>query len=320
MPREGEHCNFKYAQCLSFTTVLITNPYYCNLAETHYLKIYIVIPAHNEAEFIGKTLQSLVEQSFLPSKIVVVDDQSSDNTAEIVSGFVRRYPFISLVKNFSSEEHVPGSKVINAFHKGYQTLDQEYDILCKFDADLIFPQDYLETIRHHFQADPKIGMAGGFCSVLKNRTWILENLTGSDHLRGALKAYRKACFLSIGKLKPAMGWDTVDELLAQYHGWSVKTDKELLVQHLRPTGASYSPSSRYRQGEAFYRLGYGFVITCIASAKLAYLKKDLSLFKDFLYGYFKAKKEKQPFLVTKQEGRFIRKLRWDKMRKKILGA
>ena len=281
------------------------------------MKIYIVIPAHNEAEFIGKTLQSLVEQSFLPSKIVVVDDQSSDNTAEIVSGFSKKYPFISLVKNSSSEEHLPGSKVINAFNKGYQTLDEKYDIICKFDADLIFPKDYLKTIGQYFETDPKLGMAGGFCSVLKNEKWILENLTDSDHLRGALKAYRKACFLEIGKLKPAMGWDTADELLAQFHGWTLQTDEKLLVQHLKPTGATYNPSSKYRQGEAFYRLRYGLVITCIASAKLAYLKKDLRLFKDYISGYFKAKKEKRPFLVTKQEGRFIRKMRWNKMRKKI---
>lgn len=282
------------------------------------MKIYIVIPAHNEAEFIGKTLQSLVEQSFLPSKIVVVDDQSSDNTSEIVSGFIQKYPFISLVKNSSTEEHLPGSKVINAFNKGYDTLNEDYDIICKFDADLIFPKDYLKTIRQHFEADPKIGMAGGFCSILKNEKWILENLTDKDHLRGAIKAYRKACFLDIGKLKPAMGWDTADELLAQFHGWTVKTDKELLVKHLKPTGTTYNLSSKYRQGESFYRLRYGFLITCIASVKLAYLKNDLRLFKDYLHGYSKAKKEKQPFLVTKEEGRFIRKLRWEKMRKKIL--
>jgi len=282
------------------------------------LKIYIVIPAHNEAEYIGKTLQSLVEQTFLPSKIVVVDDHSSDNTAKIVSEFTQKYPFISLVLNSSSEEHLPGSKVIDAFNKGYNTLDEEYDIICKFDADLIFPKDYLNTILHHFQKDPKVGMAGGFCSIFKNETWILENLTNSDHLRGALKAYRKACFLAIGKLKPAMGWDTADELLSQFHGWSVKTDKDLLVQHLKPTGANYNISSKYRQGEAFYKLRYGFAITTIASAKLAYLKKDMSLLKDFLIGFYKAKKEKQPFLVTKQEGRFIRKLRWNKMSKKIL--
>lgn len=262
----------------------------------------------------------MVEQSFLPSKIVVVDDQSSDNTSEIVSGFIQKHPFISLVKNSSSEAHLPGSKVINAFNKGYQTLDEDYDIICKFDADLLFPPDYLKTITRYFQENAKIGMAGGFCSVLINEKWVLENLTDKDHIRGALKAYRKACFLDIGKLKPAMGWDTADELLAQLHGWTIKTDKKLLVKHLKPTGASYNSSSKYKQGEAFYRLRYGFIITCIASAKLAYLKKDLHLFKDYISGYFKAKKEKRPFLVTKQEGRFIRSLRWDKMRKKILGS
>ena len=62
-------------------------------------------------------------------------------------------------------------------------------------------------------------MVAGFCYIQKNDEWVLENLTSKDHIRGALKAYRKECFFDIGKLKPSMGWDTVDELLAKYHNW-----------------------------------------------------------------------------------------------------
>ena len=49
------------------------------------MKYYIIIPAHNEEQFISLTLQSLVDQTLLPSKIVVVNDSSTDKTKEIAS-------------------------------------------------------------------------------------------------------------------------------------------------------------------------------------------------------------------------------------------
>lgn len=282
------------------------------------MKIYIIIPAYNEAQFIGRTLHSLVNQTFPPHKIVVVDDNSTDNSLAIIKDFTAKYDFIRSVHHTSLDKgNIPGNKVITAFNKGLDTLDNEYDIICKFDADLIFPTNYLEIIAGHFRNDPEVGMAGGFCTIEKNGKWVVENLTGKDHIRGALKAYRKECFLKIGKLKPAMGWDTADELLATYHGFKIKTDSNLLVQHLKPTGSGYHDKSGHKQGEVFYKLRYGAAISLIAAAKLAFLKKDVRLFRDYLRGYYTAKKEKRPFLVTRDEGRFIRKLRWEKMRKKL---
>ena len=217
------------------------------------MNINIVIPAHNEESFIENTLRSLAEQSLKPKKIVVVDDQSTDDTAKKAQLLAEKYPFISVIRTTSSEAHLPGSKVINAFHKGFEKLDEDYDIICKFDADLIFPKYYLETISKKFHDDPKMGMAGGFCYILKNEKWVLESLTDKDHIRGALKAYRKDCFKEIGGLKASMGWDTVDELLAQYHGWKVVTDPSLKVKHLRPTGFTYNKKAKLKQGEAFYK-------------------------------------------------------------------
>ncbi|MBQ0733701.1 glycosyltransferase [Aquimarina celericrescens] len=281
------------------------------------MNIYIVIPAHNEECFISKTLDSLVSQTLLPKKIVVVNDNSTDSTENILNEFTKNYNFVSQVNTVSSKDHMPGSKVINAFYQGFKTLDTHYDIICKFDADLIFPSNYLERIAWHFTQDPRIGMAGGFCYIESNDTWVLENLTNKDHIRGALKAYRAACFKDINGLKPAMGWDTIDELLAQYHRWEIKTDKSLHVKHLKPTGYTYNPKAKYNQGEAFYRMRYGFWITLIASLKLALLKRRSRLLFDYLMGFFKAKKTKQPFLVSKDEGKFIRKLRWRGIFKKL---
>lgn len=281
------------------------------------MKYYIVIPSHNEESLISLTLQSLVEQTVLPTKIVVVNDNSTDNTEAIVNLFVSKYPFISLVNKTSDAIHLPGSKVIQAFQKGLETLDENYDFIVKADADLIFPNNYFETIIKHFKSDNRIGMAGGFCYIEKNGEWILENLTDKDHIRGALKAYKKETFKQIGGLKPEMGWDTVDELLCKFYNWKVVTDESLHVKHLKPTGANYNKTARYKQGEAFYSLGYGFWITAIASIKLAIMKKKPLLFIDYIKGFWKAKSSKKTLLVTEEQAKFIRNYRLKKMKEKI---
>lgn len=196
-------------------------------------------------------------------------------------------------------------------------MDENYDLIVKVDADLIFPPNYFETIIQHFKSDATIGMVGGFCFIEKNGEWILENLTDKDHIRGALKAYRKATFQQIGGLRAQMGWDTVDELLCKFYNWKVITDERLHVKHLKPTGANYNKTARYKQGEAFYTLGYGFIITAIASLKLALRKGKPFLFIDYLVGYWKAKLNKKPLLVTAEQAQFIRKYRLQKMKNKL---
>lgn len=281
------------------------------------MRYYIIIPTYNEESFIRLTLDSLANQTVLPSKVIVVNDNSTDKTPEIVSAFANENPYVSLVNRNSEAIHLPGSKVIQAFHEGEKHIDDNYDILVKIDADLIFPSNYFETIIKHFESDDRIGMAGGFCYIEKNGNWVLENLTDKDHIRGALKAYRKETFKQIGGLKPAMGWDTVDELLCKFYNWKVVTNETLHVKHLKPTGANYNKTARYKQGEAFYTLGYGFWITAIASAKLAMMKKKPLLFLDYIRGFWKAKKAKTPLLVTNEQAKFIQKYRLQKMKEKL---
>lgn len=281
------------------------------------MNYYIIIPAHNEEAFIGLTLQSIIDQTNQPEKVVVVDDNSVDSTSEIVRSFAASNHVIALVRNTSEAIHLPGSKVIQAFNKGLDILDDNYDVIVKLDADLILPHNYFETILAIFKSDPEIGMAGGFAYIEKNGEWVMENLTDKDHIRGAFKAYRKQCFKDIGGLKSAMGWDTVDELLAKFYGWKVVTDDSLQVKHLKPTGSNYNKTARYKQGEAFYSLGYGFFITVIAAAKLAMMKKKPLLFLDYMSGFLKARSAEKPLLVSKEQAKFIRNYRMSNMRKKL---
>ena len=281
-----------------------------------HLRFGIIIPAHNEGDILAQTLDSLLGQTLPAHSIVVIDDNSTDHTATVLADYCRRFPQVKTLYRSSSVQRLPGAKIVQAFNAGLPLVGQ-VDIICKYDADLIFPPNYLETLQTYYLQNPQLGMCGGICSIEKDGKWLKENLTNKNHLRGALKSYRKECFEAIRRLKVAMGWDTVDELLAQYHGWELLVVEDLVVKHLRPTASRYNPQAQYMQGGMFYRLRYGGVLSFLASAKLAYKKRSLRLFWDYMKGYFKAKKEKQPFLVTPEEGKWIRAYRWRHIKRKF---
>ncbi|EWH15049.1 family 2 glycosyl transferase [Cellulophaga geojensis KL-A] len=280
---------------------------------------YIIIPAHNEEAFIAKTLDSILHQTKKPKQVVIVNDNSTDTTASIINSYEKKYPIFKIVNTTSSTKHMPGSKVVNAFNKGLAVIDSKYDFIVKLDADIILPNNYFEEIASIFMSNQKIGIAGGFAyEEDKDGNWILNHPMNKDHVRGAFKAYSKSCFNKINGLRSAMGWDTVDELLAQYHNFTIVTNNNLKVKHLRPTGNAYNKQAKLLQGQAMYRMRYGFTISCIASLKMALKQKKAAVFLDNLTGYKNAKKEKLPFLVTPEEGNFIRNLRWKNIKRKLV--
>lgn len=281
------------------------------------MNFYIVIPAHNEEDYIGHCLESLVQQTLLPKKIIIVNDNSTDNTANIIKLYTDQYTWITSITINSSEAHIPGRKVINAFYKGFELLDESYDVICKYDADIIFPKNYIESVTNIFKADTSVGVAGGLPYILKNDKWIYETVASKNHVRGPIKSYRKACFEAIGGLKNSIGWDSVDVLLAQFNGWKVQTDKTLHVKHLKPTGKTYDKNTKYLQGEGLYKMRFGIILTFISAGKSAFNKKSFAYLKNAIIGYFKAKSSNTERIVTKEEGKFIRRLRWKNILKKI---
>lgn len=281
------------------------------------LRYAVVIPAFNEASFLPLMLESLANQSILPQQAILVDDHSTDQTYALAKEFSNKHDWFFVEKNKSEPKNIPGSKVIKAFQKGFDALHPDWDIIVKLDADLILPPNYFERIIAVFAEDITVGMVGGFASIEVNGKWVIEKLTDNDHIRGAFKAYRKTCFEAIGGLRQAMGWDTLDELLARYHQFKVVTIADLLVKHLKPTGASYTPASKYKQGAAFYTLGYGFTLTTLAAAKLAVMKRKPLLFFYYLLGYLRAMIKKTTKIVTADEATYIRSYRWQKIRGKL---
>ncbi|MEB8330032.1 glycosyltransferase family 2 protein [Flavobacteriaceae bacterium KMM 6897] len=284
------------------------------------MKYSIVIPAHNEEIYLKDALSSVLRQTLRPTTVIVVNDNSDDATESIIDEFSANDPMFQKLNIISSHLHMPGSKVVNAFEKGLEQLQVDYDFIVKLDADIILPDHYFEKIAAIFNNHPNVGIAGGFAYEQNwDGEWIRNHPMDNDHVRGAFKSYKKTCFQAMGGLRNAMGWDTVDELLSKFHGFDIHTDESLKVKHLRPIGKAYNKRAKLLQGKAMYTMRYGFPITLIASSKMAWKQRKLKALLDNLRGYFSAKKEQAPYLVTEKEGSFIRALRWENIKGKLLG-
>jgi len=278
--------------------------------------ISIVIPAHNEAAYIRDCLDSFVAQTLRPNELIVVDDNSSDVTYEIAMGYARQHPWIKVFQRQSSNEHIPGKKVVDSFYYGMDHCSP-YDLIGKFDADIILPANYFETMVNHFQANWLLGMCSGLLYVKKGETWEYENIADKSHIRGPIKLYHRACFEKIGGLRSGTGWDTVDVLLAKYHNFETLTLPQLQVRHLRPTGHGYKAKNHGAKGAALYQMRYGLVLACLASFKMAGQARAPMLFPRTVLGFLGAFFGQRPFYVSRKEGQFIRKYRWRGIRSKL---
>ena len=310
------------------------------------MKFLIIIPAHNEEKNILLCLESLKNQTFQDFKCVIVNDGSTDKTQEIVERFIQIPNTKYQILNLTQSEHQPGAKVVRTFNKGLESENVEnFDVVCKFDADIIFPDNYLEKINEVYEKNPKAGMVSGLVYIKKGfvnfvrkplvyaqpdkkdfttsqlydfthqNEWTFENLSSKNHVRGPIKSYRKELFLKMNGLRAVLGWDNIDVMLCKMHGFETVTLQELWVKHLRPTAYKYKSQKAQKLGEYFYNIGLNFPLAAISSAKSSLKNKSISEFfitmKSFL-------KQKNPRVLSQEEIVFIRNLRWNEMFKKIM--
>ena len=282
------------------------------------MKVCIIIPIFNEQDFIKKSVESLIGQTTKPAEVIYVNDNSTDNSKNIIKNLIKSHEWIRLIDRESIQEHMPGAKVVEAFNFGLKHLKTKFDIICKFDGDIVLPKNYIEKIIEIFNKKQSIGIVGGNLYIFKKDKWIYENIAAKTHVRGPIKAYRAKCFDEIDGLKSSIGWDTVDVLLAQKKGWLIQTDKNLKVKHLKPTGHKYSLKSKMLQGEALYKMRFGFILSMLSLLKSSLNNFSISRVFFGMIGYVTTSLKKKSFIVTYDEGVFIRKFRWKVIYEKYL--
>ncbi len=282
------------------------------------MKYSVVVAFKDEIGYIEKMLETLINQSLAPQEVILVNDSSSDGSEKAVQQIIKDHKNFRVINNISIDSYEPGKKIVKSFLLGYESLKKEYDFIVKLDADILLPLNYFKKISNAFKKE-NIGIVGGYLyQKNKNGKWFLEHTMDKNHVRGAIKAYSKDCYKSIGGLKPTMGWDSVDELLAFYNGFKVKTLPNLKVKHLRIPNKRFSNNKKaILQGKAFYRMRYGFFISILASLKILFQTFNFIFFFNVILGYIISMLNKEKYIVSIDEGFFIRKYRISNIRSKL---
>jgi glycosyltransferase involved in cell wall biosynthesis len=223
------------------------------------MKYVLITAARNEEAFIRKTLDSVVAQTLLPERWVIVDDGSTDHTAEIVESYGKRHPWIELVRrrqdgdrNFASKAHA-----VNAGLERVQSLG--FEIVGNLDADVSFVPDYMEFLMQRFSEDPDLGVAGTPFTQEGHYDSSKDSFEGENYVAGPCQLFRRQCFQEIGGYVPnrAGGLDWIAVMTARMKGWKVRAFPEKRFHHYRTLGTAEKGALRalFSYGEKDYYLG-----------------------------------------------------------------
>jgi glycosyltransferase involved in cell wall biosynthesis len=223
------------------------------------MKYVLITPAHNEERFIMKTLDSMVAQTLLPERWVIVDDGSADRTVEIIEKYAARYPWIELVKRPHRMDRSFAGKVY-AFNAGLERVRSvQFEVVGNLDADLSFDPDYLEFLIGKFAEDPALGVAGTPFTEDGGYDSTRDSFEGENHVAGGCQLFRRECFEDVGGYVPnqAGGIDWIAVTTARMMGWRTRSFPEKRFRHYRSLGTAGRSgfAALFSYGEKDYYLG-----------------------------------------------------------------
>jgi poly-beta-1,6-N-acetyl-D-glucosamine synthase len=281
----------------------------------------LVTPARNEAAFIELTIKSMVSQTVLPLKWVIVSDGSTDGTDEIVSRYAAEHSWIELVRMPERRERHFAGKV-HAFNAGYARVRAlEYDVIGGMDGDISFDEVYFSFLLDKLAGDPSLGLVG---TPFKDTSMYDYRFVSIEHVSGACQLFRRECFEEIGGYKAVKsgGVDHIAVLTARMTGWKTRTFTDKVCLHHRKIGsAGRGPlNAKFRTGALDYALGghpvWELFRTAYQMTKAPYIVGGLSL----LAGYVTASVRRAERPISPELVAFRRREQMQRLKQFLTGA
>jgi glycosyltransferase involved in cell wall biosynthesis len=281
------------------------------------LPYVLITPARNEEGHIEMVIQSMIAQTALPIKWVIVNDGSTDATASIVEPYLAKHDWIELVNLPAHRDRTFAAKVY-AFNAGFERVKNlEYEVIGNLDSDLSFDPDYCEFLLSKFEEFPRLGVAGtifredGYSSAT-------DSFEGQNHVAGGCQLFRRQCFQEIGGYVPnkAGGIDWIAVTTARMMGWTTRSFREKSFFHYRSLGTAERSllASTFSYGEKDYYLGghpvWEFFRVGYRATKKPYLVGGIALYSGYLSAFLR--RMKRP--VSADLMRFHRKEQMSKLK------
>ncbi len=280
------------------------------------LTFALITPARNEEAFIEQTIQSVISQTILPKKWVIVSDGSTDGTDEIVQRYLPKYPWIELVRMPERRDRHFAAKVA-CFNAGFEKLKtEEFDIIGNLDADITFEKDYFEFLLSKFSADEQLGVAG--TPFVEGANSYNFKFTTVEHVSGACQLFRRECFRQIGGYQPVKcgGIDWIAVTTARMNGWKTRTFVERVCHHHRPMGTAEVGALRanFKLGGQDYYLGghplWQLFRACYQATRKPYIAGGASLLAGYMWSWVRGiDRPVSPELIRFHRGEQMRRLK-----------
>ncbi len=215
------------------------------------MKIGVVIIARDEEKHLTKTIQALKNQTLTPTKIVLVNDRSTDRTKEIAKKFeveIVDFPY-------EHESWVMTKNLAKVFNLGFEKLGY-YDYILVLGADHILSNQYVETIIERIHGTDIVVASG----VIKG-----EN---AKNVRGSGRVINGQFWKSIGGKYPIKhGYESYILFKAESMGYKIKKFDDIITITQRKTSTNYNLRKFIYKGESYRALGYTWPYTLAAAFK-----------------------------------------------------
>jgi len=201
----------------------------------------LLTACRNESAFIGETIRSLIGQSLRPQLWLILDDGSTDGTADIIRQLSQGHDWIQLHQLEPRRERSFGAQY-RAIMRGYEMIkNRSFDFIGALDADISFESaDYYKNLLHEFAGNSKLGIAGGVICENENGVFKERRANAAWSVAGGVQTFRREVFEAMGGYVPLEygGSDSLAVLMAKMKGWEVRSFAGLRVLHHRPSSSA----------------------------------------------------------------------------------
>lgn len=177
----------------------------------------VVMPTYNHAQFLPRALTALLSQSVRPAEVIVVNDNSPDETPAILEEFVHNDPAIKVIHNERNQGTTASVEI------GIARASAKYLFLCASD-DYVLP-GFVEKSMDILQQHPEAGLCSSYFSIVDGVTGVIrpgvtgwcdapryfspaeiERLVGHTSIPGHASIVKRSSFEAAGGFLPDLQW------------------------------------------------------------------------------------------------------------------
>jgi glycosyltransferase involved in cell wall biosynthesis len=254
------------------------------------LNYILVTPAQNEEKFLPVTINAVINSTKRPIIWIIINDDSQDNTLNILNEYSKKYNFIKFMslKNLEVNKYFRYSYVCKVgFDYGieYCKLNEiEWKYIALLDADTKISKNYFENLILNMGKNDKIGISSGTIYSTINNVYVKEKNFGFLPF-GTARIWSKKCYFDTDKYEISVNPDTISNIKAILKGWKTIVYPEIIAFQLRETFSANGLWKGYTQlGVGAYYLKFSPFLIIINCFNLL-LSKNFIFSIPYLYGY-----------------------------------